>query len=184
MLTLCVSSNDTSRQEQVHYFLSPSEETVLGRAPECQIVLDPNRYSTVSRHHAKVRMLANSSQPAWEICNLSATNGTYINGKQIEGCQILQPGDRITLRSNGHEFLFEYQSLQATVVIQPPAPPASSSVEPQLDAEASLPPLCGYSWQVGAISISPEGQVLASGSQDKTIKLWQPWCSNVIDLFW
>ncbi|WP_152591802.1 FHA domain-containing protein [Nostoc sphaeroides] len=118
MLTLCGSSNYVNKQEDLRYLLSPNEETIIGRSPECKIAVDPERYSTVSRYHARICLVTNNSQPTWEIYNLSVTNGTYINGKQIKESHILQPGDKITLSWDGPELLFEYQSLQITVPIQ------------------------------------------------------------------
>lgn len=96
--------------------LSTTQNMVIGRHPECQIVLADN-LTLLSGFHAKIQpILSNSpSNFNWQICDRS-TDGTYINGKRLQGCQTLQPGDRITLAapcisSSSPEFIFEYQSL-------------------------------------------------------------------------
>jgi len=62
---------------------------VLGRAPGCDLVLDD---ATVSKHHARVRF---DGGPLIE--DLASTNGTYVNGRSIEGATALRRGDRIAL---------------------------------------------------------------------------------------
>ncbi|UFP95346.1 PrsW family glutamic-type intramembrane protease [Gloeobacter morelensis] len=85
--------------------LSESEAITLGRAANCEIVLDAGRYSGVSRNHAQVLPLPGGT--GWQIYDLNSANGTFINGTRLEGSHILQPGDRILLGSNGPEFCFE-----------------------------------------------------------------------------
>ncbi|HLO48625.1 MAG TPA: PrsW family glutamic-type intramembrane protease [Kamptonema sp.] len=87
--------------------LSETKEVAIGREPNCEIALDSNIYGMVSRRHAIVRPLANISFPRWEICDLNSANGTYINGRKLQGCKILEVGDTITLGENGPEFVFE-----------------------------------------------------------------------------
>ena len=61
----------------------------LGRAPGCDLVLDD---STVSKHHARIRCDAGP-----QIEDLHSTNGTYVNGRPVEGPSALRRGDRIAL---------------------------------------------------------------------------------------
>jgi RsiW-degrading membrane proteinase PrsW (M82 family) len=89
------------------YQLSENMEIAIGRDRNCQIALESIVYGMVSRHHAAVRPLTNSSFRKWEICDLNSANGTYINGQKLQGCQILETGDRITLGIDGPEFIFE-----------------------------------------------------------------------------
>ena len=89
------------------YQLSQTQEIVIGREIDCQIALDSNTYGMVSRRHAIVRPLVNSSFPRWEIGDLNSANGTYINGNKLQGYKILEIGDRILLGENGPEFIFE-----------------------------------------------------------------------------
>lgn len=98
------------------YRLSTTQNTLIGRHPECQILLADN-LTLVSGFHAEIQPIQNHVSPSnslnWQICDRS-THGTYINGKRLQGCQSLQPSDRITLAaplasSSSPEFIFEYQ---------------------------------------------------------------------------
>ncbi len=94
------------------YPLSEYEEMLIGRDPKsCQLILDSNQYLGVSRRHATIRPVSplGNGLPRWEICDLSSANGTYVNGYCLRGCQLLQPGDRITLGQDGPTFIFECQ---------------------------------------------------------------------------
>lgn len=62
---------------------------VIGRAP-CDVeVTDP----LVSRRHAQLRLI--DSRLAIE--DLGSTNGTFVNGRRVQGVVELAPGDRISL---------------------------------------------------------------------------------------
>ncbi|OYW24839.1 MAG: stage II sporulation protein E [Planctomycetales bacterium 12-60-4] len=66
------------------------DETVLGRHPECQIQLNSNM---VSRKHARVV----KDGARFVLEDLGSGNGTFLNGKKIEGPVELQHEDRIKL---------------------------------------------------------------------------------------
>ncbi|WP_009632973.1 PrsW family glutamic-type intramembrane protease [Synechocystis sp. PCC 7509] len=85
------------------YFLSTSQEIVIGRDPSCQIAIDGS-YGVVSRRHAVIRPC---DPNGWLICDLNSANGTYINAESLLGCRILQAGDRLILGDNGPEFIFQ-----------------------------------------------------------------------------
>jgi hypothetical protein len=62
----------------------------LGRSRQCDVVLDdPN----VSRQHAEVRPRGGS----WVLTDLGSTNGSILNGRRIDGAEVLKPGDEIKL---------------------------------------------------------------------------------------
>lgn len=108
------------------YALSGSTPIVLGRDFRCQIVLDPATYRSVSRRHIEISaiagMEATDGHQVWQICDLSSRNGTYVNGERLQGCKVLQVGDRIALGQNGPEFAFEYQ----------PQPPVNTNSEQKI----------------------------------------------------
>lgn len=62
--------------------------TIIGRHPECEILLDSNM---ISRRHAQV--VARDGKAIIE--DLGSGNGTFVNGRQIDGPTELQPDDRI-----------------------------------------------------------------------------------------
>ncbi|MBD2308227.1 FHA domain-containing protein [Chroococcidiopsis sp. FACHB-1243] len=98
----------TSSNEKV-YPLSTTETTSIGRNPDSEIAINSSLYKKVSWNHAQISPCGNL---AWEICDRNSTNGTYINGVRLQGCQKLQTGDRITLAASASsaypEFVFEY----------------------------------------------------------------------------
>lgn len=91
------------------YSLVAPEGIVIGRDPQCQILLDSESYGGVSRKHAEVRPSA-ISPTGWQICDLSSANGTFVNGRQLTGCCSLEVGDRISLAQGGPHFIFGLQS--------------------------------------------------------------------------
>ncbi|HEY9608162.1 FHA domain-containing protein [Allocoleopsis sp.] len=115
------------------YLLSSTQDVVIGRDPSCQIVLDEVTAGIVSRRHASIR--AGAQPNHYEVCDLGSANGTYINGKRLQGCLKLETGDRITLGVNGLSFQFELSSLPptaigsngTTVTTNSPTPTASQS---------------------------------------------------------
>ena len=67
-----------------------TDEFVIGRGSDCQIVL-PERQ--VSRHHVKI-LHKNGS---YILHDLGSRNGTHLNGVQFEGQTQLQDGDEISI---------------------------------------------------------------------------------------
>jgi serine phosphatase RsbU (regulator of sigma subunit) len=90
-----------------------SESTVIGRAPECSIVLDK---PGVSRLHVEFR----HSGQSWQVLDLKSRNKTFLNGKILEPERpySLNPGDKIKICES--EFVF---------YLVPPPPPAANPIE-------------------------------------------------------
>jgi RsiW-degrading membrane proteinase PrsW (M82 family) len=122
--------DDASGQPPTRHLLSPTAATILGRDPRCQIVIDPDRYRAVSRRHAEVSPVVGFESPSggrfWQLCDLNSANGTFINGQRLQGCRVLQVGDRIVLGLDGPEFVFECET-------------SSSASPPPASAKPSLP---------------------------------------------
>jgi FhaA, N-terminal domain/FHA domain len=79
--------------------VGPSGAT-LGRSRQCDITLsDPN----VSRQHAEIRARGGS----WVLSDLGSTNGSRINGRAVEGSEVVRPGDEIELGSTVLRFELE-----------------------------------------------------------------------------
>ncbi len=88
------------------YPLQAETAIVIGRDPRCQIILDSQIHGGVSRQHAKVCL---SPEGYWQVCDLTSANGTFVNGQRLQGCRLLQQGDRITLAQDV-QFAFELEA--------------------------------------------------------------------------
>jgi hypothetical protein len=72
----------------------------LGRSRQCEIVLDdPN----VSRQHAEIRPRGGS----WVLTDLGSTNGSSVNGRRIDGPEVLKPGDELEFGTSQMAFEIE-----------------------------------------------------------------------------
>jgi RsiW-degrading membrane proteinase PrsW (M82 family) len=91
--------------------LALTEIVTIGRDPSCTIVIDSQHYGMVSRRHAELRHAPASrgSGEYWWICDLNSANGTYVNQHPLQGCQILQSGDRLSFGQDGPVLLFEQE---------------------------------------------------------------------------
>ena len=101
-------SEDVDRRSV--YPLIPYQTISIGRDPLCELSIDAIRYTTVSRRHAEIRPVTTVDADMgarWWLCDLNSSNGTFINGQKLVGCQVLQPGDRIVLGQQGPEYVFE-----------------------------------------------------------------------------
>ena len=93
-------------------------DILIGRDPQCQVVFDSQQFGGISRQHAKVCR----SGSDWQLCDLNSANGTYVNGRRVSGCQVLQNGDRIAFGLGEAQFIFE-QLLTRPAAIPPTPPP-------------------------------------------------------------
>src|SRR3954470_16338112 len=66
------------------------ELLILGRHPDCDIVLD---VGAVSRQHAQI-MVVNGE---YFVEDLKSRNGTFVNGQAIQGRQKLSENDRLKI---------------------------------------------------------------------------------------
>jgi len=78
-------------------FSLDNESMVLGRHPECDIVLE---VGAVSRQHARIVRI----EDKFYVEDLNSRNGTFVNDQAVAGQQILAESDR--LRICDMEFLF------------------------------------------------------------------------------
>jgi hypothetical protein len=65
-------------------------ETLIGRSPKCQLVLDDG---LVSRHHA--RLVSNQGTVLLE--DMGSANGVLVNGDRLTRATVLKSGDRIAI---------------------------------------------------------------------------------------
>ncbi len=72
----------------------------MGRSRQCDVTVDdPN----VSRNHAEVRPRGGS----WVLTDLGSTNGSRLNGRRVEGSEVLKPGDEIEVGTTVLRFELE-----------------------------------------------------------------------------
>ncbi len=72
----------------------------LGRSRQSDVLVeDPN----VSRAHAEIRPRGGS----WVLTDLGSTNGSRLNGRRLEGPEVLKPGDEIELGTTLLKFELE-----------------------------------------------------------------------------
>ncbi|MGI0487355.1 PrsW family glutamic-type intramembrane protease [Pantanalinema rosaneae CENA516] len=112
----------TSQQQSTCLPLSGSSIVTIGRDPRCQIALSSDRYRSVSRRHVEISPVvgfeSSDGSSFWQVCDLNSANGTFLNGKRLQGCQVLQGGDRFMLGQQGPEFAFEYHAVTDPFKIQ------------------------------------------------------------------
>lgn len=66
------------------------EKSILGRHPDCDIVLD---VGAISRQHAQILLVG----PDYFVQDLQSRNGTFVNGQQIHELRRLEENDRIKI---------------------------------------------------------------------------------------
>jgi Protein of unknown function (DUF3662)/FHA domain len=72
----------------------------IGRSRQCDVVLnDPN----VSREHAEIRPRGGS----WVLTDLGSTNGSSLNGRRIEGPEVVKSGDEVEIGTSHIKFELE-----------------------------------------------------------------------------
>lgn len=118
-LRLVSGKESETRSVRQRYSLFPTSEAVIGRDPHCQVVLDALKYRMVSRRHAIIRPLSLSpdGEISWILCDLDSANGTYLNGKRLQECQQVFPGDRITLGYDGPQLVFSSEVVEQRTTI-------------------------------------------------------------------
>lgn len=61
------------------------EEMVIGRKPDCDIVLND---SAVSGHHAKIRIEGTAEEPRFTLHDFATKNGVQVNGERQTSVQL------------------------------------------------------------------------------------------------
>src|SRR3954453_3903585 len=78
----------------IHEVPLQAEQVVLGRAPECDIVVEGR---LISRQHATISRMG----ATYTLEDLGSHNGTTINGQRVSGPWTLRDGDQIELGGVG-----------------------------------------------------------------------------------
>jgi serine phosphatase RsbU (regulator of sigma subunit) len=99
------------------------ERSVLGRHPECDIVLD---VGAVSRQHAQILHVGSE----YFVEDLKSRNGTYVNGELIDGRQRLKDNDQVKIC----DLLFTFLQMPPTTF---PRVPGGRELAPAVFVEDS-----------------------------------------------
>lgn len=89
--------------------LERAQRVVVGTSTDCDVVVDREEYPTVSRKHVLVAARKEGSDLLVYISDTDSTNGTYINGKRLQGKEELKVGDTVSLSRNAFEFTLAVQ---------------------------------------------------------------------------
>ncbi|KAJ3671449.1 hypothetical protein LUZ60_007528 [Juncus effusus] len=97
-----------------------SEAVLIGRHPDCHIVLD---HPSISRFHLEIR--AKPSDKQFSVIDRSSVHGTWISGTRIEpNVPVnLREGDLIKLGASTREYRFHWLSLNEAFEMETPLPP-------------------------------------------------------------
>ncbi len=128
---------------------------VLGRHPDCDIVLDAG---AVSRQHAKIIRADNK----FFVEDLHSRNGTFLNGRPVQGRCKLANGDQLKICDLMFTFQAEVetesaiegeQASSAPLLVEESQPPSSSTILSKVDLSSS---------QMGArLTVSPQARLQA-----------------------
>jgi pSer/pThr/pTyr-binding forkhead associated (FHA) protein/S1-C subfamily serine protease len=106
-------------------------ETVkIGRSPECLVQISPELGASVSRVHAEVAILEGGVM----VRDPGSRNGTFVNGKRLDGPHAIAKGDLLMLGSGGPTFAVE--DLHIVKGDQPKPDSAAPVTEPTAPQEA------------------------------------------------
>jgi serine phosphatase RsbU (regulator of sigma subunit)/pSer/pThr/pTyr-binding forkhead associated (FHA) protein len=131
------------------------ERTILGRHPECDVVLDA---AAVSRQHA--RIIRESGQYFLE--DLGSRNGTLLNGAPITGRRLLHDGDQLVICDLSFQF---YGTPPSDMLAGPPlsddsvqlfideSDKSNSTIMSKVDVSSS--------WSSRALAVRPEAKLKA-----------------------
>ena len=72
----------------------------IGRSRQCDVVLND---ANVSRQHAEIRPRGG----AWVLVDLGSTNGSSLNGRRIEGPEVVKAGDEVEVGTSKIRFELE-----------------------------------------------------------------------------
>lgn len=142
-------------------WLLTSETLLIGRGPECDVVV-PDRQ--VSRHHAQVRRLAEGE---YVLEDLDSKNGTHVNGVALQAPRRLTDGDVIQVALVA-KLLFVGSESTMPLSLEEDARPGQGRVRVDRQAHriwvASTeldPPLSPPQYRLLELLVSRSGQVVS-----------------------
>ena len=157
------------KNNQVEEFDFSKSELSIGREASSDIQFDPETELSVSREHGKIIKKADD---LFVIVDNNSRNGTYVNGKKVNGTVLLNPGDEIQLGVNGPKFIFDLQSragqARPTQVLSVGKPTNIIDVQP-LSTKTKQPVKLNY-WLAASVLLIVAGIALSFiGNKQKNI---------------
>ncbi len=136
------------------------DETVIGRHPECNLQINSNM---VSRKHARVT----KDSSGYLVEDMGSGNGTFVNGKKIEGPTTLNHEDRIKLGPVLLRFESSTGLGQRPVPLRPTSTRSSGSSAPesetlftlQLDDDENSSTMTSKATGFGQLDVQPEAKL-------------------------
>jgi serine phosphatase RsbU (regulator of sigma subunit) len=117
-------------------FTIDGDRAVLGRHPDCDVVLDA---ASVSRQHAQIVR----DQGHYFVEDLHSRNGTFVNGRLISGRQMLADGDKVkicdlsfTFYSNQPSRTLSMTDTSALALLEDDPANSASSIMSKLDVSS------------------------------------------------
>ena len=105
----------------------------LGRAPECLVQIPPEQGASVSRVHTEIVV----ADGGITVRDHGSRNGTYVNGKRLQGNHEVRKSDLIMLGSGGPTFsVEELHIVKAEPVARPAAAGTDAAAAKSPDAKA------------------------------------------------
>ena len=98
LVHVVLQATNTSEQHEVR-----GQSVTIGRSPECTIQIMPEQGASVSRTHAEIGIRDGGVM----LFDLGSRNGTFLNGRRLEGAQPVVKNDLIMLGSGGPTFSVE-----------------------------------------------------------------------------
>jgi len=134
------------------------DETVIGRHPDCSLQINSNM---VSRKHARVV----NSDNGFLVEDMGSGNGTFVNGKKIEGPTTLHHEDRIKLGPVLLRFENVLSAGQRFVPIHPMESRSTRNEEPtfrfQVDEDDKSAKMTSQATGYGQLDVRPDVKLKA-----------------------
>lgn len=124
------------RPEGAQLVALDGDRVTVGSHPESDVALADGR---ASRLHAVLERFPTG----WVIRDLGSRNGTFVNGRRLEGDHVLRPGDEIRVGSTRLVMRTEARESPHTVTDAAQAPPPLTARERDVLVELCRPLLAG-----------------------------------------
>jgi predicted component of type VI protein secretion system len=151
------------------YSLEGRRSVTIGRAPANALVL---RDEKVSSHHARIDVTAGGLI----LTDLGSKNGTWVEGEQVVGSRLLQPGVDVILGGSAFEVRYPVPMTEGAIaaegirVVASPAPITPRAPGPRPTALAPRPSPTGFSTASLANAMASSARAGSDGGRDVVLQ--------------